>query len=51
MKEDNQFAVAALSFTELKVIKDACKLFGDQGSQRAKEIAEHIERAMENISV
>ena len=50
MKE-NEFAIAALDFTELKTIKDACKIYAKQGSIKAQEIADHIERAMENITI
>ncbi|MCB1172412.1 MAG: hypothetical protein KDK39_02550 [Leptospiraceae bacterium] len=51
MNPDNEFAIANLNFSELKTIKEACKLYARQGSQTAAQIADHIERAMENITI
>lgn len=50
-KQENTFALAGLSFTELKVIKDACELFGKQGSPQAAKIGEEISSAMDNITI
>ncbi|MBU42274.1 MAG: hypothetical protein CMN76_03565 [Spirochaetaceae bacterium] len=51
MKDGKNFGVADLSFKDLKVIKDACALYGTQGSVHGKKIAEEIEKAMEKIEI
>ncbi|MCB1325907.1 MAG: hypothetical protein H7A21_02370 [Spirochaetales bacterium] len=52
MKGDKkEFAIASLTFTELKIIKDACELFGQQGSARAAEIFAEIDRQMNQITI
>ena len=50
-KQENMFALAGLSFTELKVIKDACELFGKQGSTQAEAIAKAINDEMNNVTI
>jgi len=51
MKDKKSFALAGLSFTELKIIKDSCDAYGRQGSAKAKEIAASLEKQMEEISI
>lgn len=51
MKQDNQFAIAGLSFSALKTIKDACALYGAQGSALAKQIADELEKRMEEVTI
>lgn len=51
MKQENMFAVAGLSFSALKTIKDACKLYGTQGSALAKKIAEELEQRMNEVEI
>lgn len=51
MKQENQFALAGLSFTAIKTIKDACKLYGSQGSSAALKIAEEIEKQMKEVEI
>ncbi|MEQ8352137.1 MAG: hypothetical protein RH862_11675 [Leptospiraceae bacterium] len=51
MKDGKNFGIADLSFKDLKVIKDACALYGTQGSVHGKKIAEEIEKAMEKIEI
>jgi hypothetical protein len=48
MKEENTFALEGLSFTDLKIIKEACNL---ASGQRAGHIAEEIDRLMGNVSI
>ncbi|MDH5680257.1 MAG: hypothetical protein OEZ36_01620 [Spirochaetota bacterium] len=51
MKDKKQFAMAGLSFADLKTIRDACALFGKQGSTTAKELHEKIVGLMDNLTV
>lgn len=51
MKQENRFAVGHLGFNELKVIKDACKLYAKQGSAVAKKLAEEFETQMDQIEI
>lgn len=51
MKQPNTFALAGLSFSALKTLKDACKLYGTQGSALAKQIAEELEQRMNEVEV
>ncbi len=51
MKEDNTFALKGLNFTDIKIIKEACKLAADQGNQRAADIAGEIEKLMGDVSI
>ena len=51
MKQDNMFAIAGLSFSALKTIKDACNLYGLQGSALAKQIAAELEQRMNEVEI
>lgn len=51
MKTENMFALLGLNFTAIKTIKDACKLFGQQGSSHAAIIAAEMEKLMENVEI
>ena len=51
LKNENQFALAPLSFSELKTVKDACREYAKQGSSAAKKIAEQMEKQMNEIEV
>ena len=48
---DNRYAVANLTFTDLKTIKDACKAFAAQGSKAAAKVAEELESEMDNVEI
>ena len=50
-KDNNTFVFAELSFKELKVIKDAIQALGKSGSAAAAQVAQIIEKAMENIAI
>ena len=51
LKEQNQFAITGMSFTELKTIKDACKFYGDQGSNVGKQLAQKLEHQMNEVTL
>lgn len=51
MKDGKSFGIADLNFKDLKVIKDACALYGTQGSKHGKEISDQISKAMEKIEI
>ena len=51
MKDNKQFAMAGLSFTDLKTIRDACALFGKQGSTAANELHQKIVSQMDNLTI
>ena len=51
MKEDNQYALARLSFKDIKIIKEACKLYATQGSAGATNIFQSIEKELENVEI
>lgn len=51
MKADNKFALAPLSFKDIKIIKEACKLYSTQGSPGAARIYQSIEKELENVEV
>lgn len=51
MKEANQFALARLNFSAIKTIRDACELFGKQGSAQAAKIAAELEKQLGEIEV
>ncbi len=51
MKDNKMFAMAGLSFADLKTIRDACGLFGQQGSAAAKELHQKIEKLMGEITI
>lgn len=51
MKNENQFAVALLTFAEVKAIKDACAEYGKKGSSAAKKISEELEKQMNELEV
>ena len=51
MKQENMFAIAGLPFSALKTIKDACKLYGTQGSTLAQKIAEELEQRMNEVEI
>ena len=51
MKGENQFAIAGISFAELKVIKEACKTMAGQGSDRARSLAEALGKEMEEVEI
>lgn len=50
-KADNRFAVANLTFADLKTIRDACKAFAAQGSQAAAKVAKELEAEMDNVEI
>lgn len=51
MKQDKMFALAGLSFSEIKVIKDACEFFAQQGSNHAAKLAQQIDEEMGNMTI
>lgn len=51
MKEDNAFALLKLTFADLRTIKDACRLYGKQGSAQGTRLAEQIDEQMEQIAI
>ncbi len=51
LKDSKKFALAGISFTELKTIKDACDLYARQGSRPAEKLAREIEQQMEEVSI
>ena len=52
MKKDNQFAIAGMSFSELKAIKDACAFYGQQGGfALALKIAQELEKSMDEVEI
>ena len=51
MKDNKMFAMAGLSFADLKNIRDACALYGKQGSAAARELHQKIESLMNEISI
>lgn len=51
MKDGKNFGLADLSFADLKTIKDACEIFGKQGSAAGKKIHELLEKQMEQVEI
>ena len=49
--QDNTFELKALTFTQLKIIKDACKAYAKQGSKPAGDIASEIEEMMDEMTL
>lgn len=51
LKDNKSFALAGLSFSQLKIIKDSCLFAGKNGSLAAKEMAMEIEKMMGDITI
>ena len=51
MKDKKLFAIAGISFAELKTIKDACGMAGKQGLTNSTELYNKIEKLMEEITI
>lgn len=49
--QDNTFDLKALTFIQLKTIKDACKAYAKQGSKSSGEIASEIEDMMDKMTL
>jgi len=51
MEDSKTFVMTELSFADLKTIRDACAIFGKQGSLPAKELHQKISSLMDEISI
>lgn len=51
MKDQKSLALTSLSFSELKTIKDACLIVGNNGAPAALKIGKEIEKLMETVAI
>jgi hypothetical protein len=49
--ETKTFSLSEMNFSEIKTIRDACKLYAKNGAAAAGKIAEQIEKALENVAI
>ncbi|WCL50457.1 hypothetical protein [Leptospira sp. GIMC2001] len=50
-QEAKTFSITEMNFTDIKTIRDACKLFAKNGSAQATKILEEIEKVLENAVI
>lgn len=48
--QSKTFSMTEMNFSDLKTIRDACKLFSKNGSTAAAKILEDIEKILENAA-
>ncbi|MCZ8157997.1 MAG: hypothetical protein O9264_17885 [Leptospira sp.] len=45
------FSITEMNFSDIKTIRDACKLYAKNGSASAGKLLEQIEKALENAVI
>ncbi len=45
------FSITEMNFSDVKTIRDACKLYAKNGSASASKLLEQIEKALENAVI